>query len=167
MSTERAACRYWADQCGSFQIVPSGGNRTGQSIRQRVPMPPGKNKWHENLKNPLTVLGAAHGQAAVATVFRVDVRAPAEAFPQPPLPPPGPPPRWHPAALPPPSGAWLGLCGRVSSVGHNQAMGGVYRGLCLQINATQANGEMGWRVEEDGTRILASGNLAAHYSNQG
>lgn len=156
--------RYWADQCGSFQIAPSGGNRTGGlSIHQRVTMRPGRNKWHENLQNPLTVLGDAHGPQAPTRV-RVDVRVPAAAFPQPPLPPPGPPPRWHPAPLPPPAGAWVGLCGRVSSVGHNQNMGGVYHGVCVQLNAT-TGGEVGWRVEQDGTRILANGVLNSNQSH--
>lgn len=153
-STVESLPKYWADQCGSFQVMPSGGNRSGNSIRQRVPMHPGKNKWHENLKNPLTVLG---GIQSSSTKFSVDVRVPAAAFPQPPLPPPGPPPRWHPAPLPPPSGAWVGLCGRVSSVGHNQNMGGVYCGLCLQVNSTTATGGLSWRVEENGTDIIASG----------
>jgi hypothetical protein len=36
-------------------------------------------------------------------------------------------------------------------------MGGVYRGLCLQVNATTATGGLSWRVEEDGTSIIASG----------
>ena len=31
------------------RIMPSGGNRSGQSIRQRVTAHPGKNKWHEHL----------------------------------------------------------------------------------------------------------------------
>jgi hypothetical protein len=153
-SAVESLAKYWADQCGSFQVFPSGGNRSGNSLRQRVPMHPGKNKWHENLKNPLTVLGGIY---STPTSFSVDVRVPVEAFPQPPLPPPGPPPRWHPAPLPPPRGAWVGLCGRVSSVGHNQEMGGVYRGLCLQVNATTATGGLSWRVEEDGTSIIASG----------
>ena len=52
-STVESLPKYWADQCGSFQIMPSSGGRTGNSILQRVPMHPGHNKWHENLKNPL------------------------------------------------------------------------------------------------------------------
>ena len=106
------------------------------------------------------VLGAADGPRR-PTRFTVDVRAPIDAFPQPPSPPPGPPPRWHPAPLLPPSGVWLGLCGRIMSVGHNQNMGGVYRGICLQVNATAASGGVGWRVEKNGTEILASGELPA------
>ena len=157
-STVESLPKYWAYQCGSFQIMPSSGGRTGNSILQRVPMHPGHNKWHENLKNPLTILGATDG-AKGPTKFSIEIRAPAAAFPHPPVPPPGPPPRWHPAPLPPPSGAWL--CGRVSSVGHNQNMGGVYRGMCLQINATAAAGGMSWRVEKDGAEIMASGELAA------
>eukprot|EP00729_Bicosta_minor_P014382 gene14382-25916_t len=151
--------KYWADQCGSFQIMPSGGGRAGNSILQRVTMHPGKNKWHENLQNPLTLLGdpLANG----ATKVSVDVRVPAAAFPQPPPPPPTPPPRWHPAPAPPPSGAWVGLCGRVSSVGHNQNMGGVYNGICLLANATTPNGGVGWRVvlgnQTNGTQTLAKG----------
>jgi hypothetical protein len=42
--------KYWADQCGSWQIMPSGGGRRGNSILQRVTMRPGKNKWHSNLQ---------------------------------------------------------------------------------------------------------------------
>ena len=26
--------RYWADQCGSFQVMPSDGGREGNSLRQ-------------------------------------------------------------------------------------------------------------------------------------
>lgn len=153
--------KYWADQCGSFQIMPSGGGRAGNSILQRVTMHPGKNKWHENLQNPLTLLGdpLANG----ATKVSVDVRVPAAAFPQPPPPPPTPPPRWHPAPAPPPSGAWVGLCGRVSSVGHNQNMGGVYNGICLLVNATTPNGGVSWRVvlgnQTNGTQTLAKGEV--------
>merc|ERR1712086_537987 len=121
-------------------------------------MQTGRNKWHGELLNPLTVLGAASGPR-VHTKSSVDVRVPVQAFPQPPLPPPPPPPKWRPAPLQPPAGAWLGLCGRVSSVGHNQNMGGVYHGVCLQLNATTATGRMGWRVETDGTDIVASGEL--------
>ena len=150
--------KYWADQAGSFQIASSGGGRSGKSVIQRVAMRMGKKKWHGELLNPLIILGAASGPS-LATTFSVDARVPLDAFPQPPLPPPPPPPKWRPSPLQPPSGAWVGLCDRVSSVGHNQNMVGVYRGVCLQVNATTAAGRMGWRVETDGTDIVASGEL--------
>ena len=112
---------------------------------------------HENLKNPTTYLGDPTANSP--TTLRVDVRVPAEAFPLTPPPPPPPPPKWHTAPLPPPAGAWLGLCGRVTSIGHNQNMGGVFAGVCLQINATAPAGLVGWRLELNGTEILASGVL--------
>ena len=39
---------------------------------------------------------------------------------------------------PPLAGAWLGLCGRVASIGQNGNEGGVAKGICLQLNATGA-----------------------------
>jgi hypothetical protein len=70
--------KYWADQCGSFQIMPSGGGRTGHSIQQRVPLRPGVNRWAHNLQNPLTILGDPN--ASAPTRLSVDVRVPPEAF---------------------------------------------------------------------------------------
>ena len=159
---------FWADQCGSFQIMPSGGGRRGNSILQRVSMKPGKNRWHGELLNPLTLLG--NPLAATPTKVRVDVRVPVAAFPQPLPPPPPPPGKWHPPPPPPPSGAWVGLCGRVSQVGHDQNMGGVYNGVCLHINATAAAGGVSWRVVyetgavDNGTQTLASGELHGNAS---
>eukprot|EP01047_Picozoa_sp_COSAG01_P036908 COSAG01_NODE_2902_length_6891_cov_3.810218_8_plen_245_part_00 len=69
--------KYWADQCGSFQIMPSGGGRDGNSMLQRVLQRPGVNKWTKNLQNPLTILG--NPKASAATRLSVDVRVPSEA----------------------------------------------------------------------------------------
>jgi hypothetical protein len=38
-------------------------------------------------------------------------------------------------------------------------MGGTSAGVCLHINSTAATGGLSWRVEENGTLILASGEL--------
>eukprot|EP01048_Picozoa_sp_COSAG05_P008776 COSAG05_NODE_686_length_7932_cov_3.338823_9_plen_321_part_00 len=128
--------KFWADQCGSFQIMPSGGGRNGNSMLQRVVQPPGVNKWTKNLQNPLSILG--NPKASAATQLTVDARVPPE------------------AARP----VWVGLCGRVSTVGHNQAPGGVSAGVCLQLNETSAtDASLSWRIEEDGERIVASGTL--------
>ena len=34
LTVKYATCRYWADQCGSFQVMPSDGGRQGNSLRQ-------------------------------------------------------------------------------------------------------------------------------------
>ena len=68
-----------------------------------------------------------------------------------PVPPPPPPP------LADPLGAWLGVCGRVTEIGQNRNMGGTSQGVCLQLNATTPTGGASWRLEEDGTKILSSG----------
>lgn len=72
-----------------------------------------------------------------------------------PAPPPPPPP------LADPAGAFLAVCGRVTTIGQNHNMGGTSAGVCLQINATAATGGASWRLEEDGTSILASGECEA------
>ena len=73
----------------------------------------------------------------------------------------------HPAPPPPPppppalDGAWVGLCGRVTKVGQNHNEGGTAGGVCLQLNATAARAGVGvsWRIEENGTHVLAQGVL--------
>eukprot|EP01043_Picozoa_sp_COSAG02_P058535 COSAG02_NODE_7301_length_3076_cov_1.645616_2_plen_160_part_00 len=51
----------------------------------------------------------------------------------------------------------LGVCGRVTEIGQNRNMGGTSKGVCLQINATAPNGGATWQLEENGTKILVSG----------
>lgn len=70
--------KYWADQCGSFQVMPAGGGRSGNSLLQRAVARPGANKWAGNLANPLTALGDPTAMAPIK--LSVDVRAPKEAF---------------------------------------------------------------------------------------
>ena len=73
----------------------------------------------------------------------------------------------HPAPPPPPppppalDGAWVGLCGRVTKVGQNHDEGGAAGGVCLQLNATAPHAGVGgsWRIEENGTQVLAQGVL--------
>ena len=128
--------KYWADQCGSFQIMPSGGGRSGNSMTQRVALRPGVNKWTRNLENPLSILGDP--KASTATRLSVDVRVPADAVLEPPTT------GNHPPLTFP--AFWIGLCGRVSLVGHNTAAGGTGAGVCLQLNSTVAAGsDVSWR----------------------
>lgn len=241
-ATVESLAKYWADQCGSFQVMPAGGGRSGNTLLQRVTERPGANKWAGNLANPLTALGNPTATAPIK--ITVDVRAPKAAFtnstpdavsharpsaaapstfkyqagritggglkgspfmatldeaeaacaanvhcnaitfqstqkdpkekasmwltsltkvgqqdgwqsylidPPRPAPPPPPPP------LADPLGAWLGVCGRVTEIGQNQNMGGTSKGVCLQINATAPTGGATWQLEENGTKILASG----------
>ena len=252
-ATVESLAKFWADQCGSFQVMPAGGGRSGNSLLQRVTLRPGTNKWAGNLDNPLTALGDPTASAPIK--IAVDVRAPAEAFDQPPPPqaaeilpeeeeegepaeappdfkyqagringgglpgspfqatvaeaekaciankkcnaitfqsadksPTGKVAAWltskggpvlkdsgwqtylldpqRPAPPPPPPpladpvGVWLGVCGRVTMIGQTKNMGGTSAGVCLQINATAATGGASWRIEEDGVRILASGECA-------
>jgi hypothetical protein len=57
VATEGVA-KYWADQCGSFQVMAAlGKGGKGQALMQRTTEKPGVNKWASNLKQPLTVLG--------------------------------------------------------------------------------------------------------------
>lgn len=244
-ATVESLAKYWADQCGSFQVMPAGGGRSGNTLLQRVTERPGANKWAGNLDNPLTALGNPTATAPIK--ITVDVRAPKAAFVNPtldaissarpfaaapatfkyqagringgglpgspfmatleeaeaacaanihcnaitfastqkdpkgkasmwltsltkvgqesgwqsylidparPAPPPPPPP------LANPMGAWLGVCGRVTAIGQNRNMGGTSSGVCLQINATAPTGGASWQLEEDGTKILASGRCA-------
>lgn len=144
--------KYWADQCGSFQIMPSEGGRSGNSVKQRVAQRPGVNKWTRNLQNPLTILGDPKSTAA--TRLSVDVRVPGNAVLAPPAVGGKPPPN---LTLP---GFMLGLCGRISVVGHNTAAGGTGAGVCLQLNATVVTESgVSWRIEQDGTQVIASGTL--------
>ena len=77
-SPPETLAKYWADQCGSFQVMPAGGGRTGHALRQRVTERPGVNQWANNLDNPTTTLGnpTATGDCTVS----VDVRVPESAF---------------------------------------------------------------------------------------
>jgi hypothetical protein len=36
--------KFWADQCGSFQVLPAPGGRRGLALTQRVTQPPGVNR---------------------------------------------------------------------------------------------------------------------------
>ena len=76
--TVEGLAKYWADQCGSFQVMPAGGGRDGNSLLQRVTIRPGANKWAGNLENPLTALGNPTADTPIK--ISVDVRAPKEAF---------------------------------------------------------------------------------------
>ena len=55
----------------------------------------------------------------------------------------------------------MGLCGRVTKVGQNHNEGGTAGGVCLQLNATAPHAGVGvsWRIEENGTHVLAQGVL--------
>lgn len=77
-SPPESLAKYWADQCGSFQVMPAGGGRSGHSLLQRVTEHPGVNKWANNLDNPTTVLG--NPTATGDSTIRVDVRVPEAAF---------------------------------------------------------------------------------------
>jgi hypothetical protein len=66
--------RYWADQCGSFQLMPAGAGRPKLALMQRQPMESGVNRWATNLPFPLTILGDPVD--AGDRTLSVDVRLP-------------------------------------------------------------------------------------------
>lgn len=37
--------KFWADQCGSFQVMPASGGRDGHILMQRADAVPGVNQW--------------------------------------------------------------------------------------------------------------------------
>lgn len=84
--------RYWADQCGSWQVVPAKSG-SGRVLRQCVTERPGVNQWAGDSPAPLTVLGDVGWQAYSVAV---DV------------------------LLNPDPAASVALCGRVSYVGIGQ-----------------------------------------------
>lgn len=72
---------YWADQCGSFQVMPQLIPGHGKALRQRVSAQPGVNSWNGNLQNPLTVLGDSNPRTSAyrRTSVSVNVRLPTPA----------------------------------------------------------------------------------------
>ena len=70
--------RFWADQCGSFQLLPAEGGR-GLAMTQRVTTRPGVNRWANNLEWPLTVLGDATDAAPDRVVSASVLPLPADA----------------------------------------------------------------------------------------
>lgn len=68
----------------------------------------------------------------------------------------------HPPPPTPPvsdTGVWAAVCGRITAVGQNRLTGGVAAGVCLQLNATSAQGGASFRLLQDGMQVLASGYL--------
>lgn len=161
--------RYWADQCGSFEVVAAlggsgscdraegsgcaggGGGVGGQhALGQRVTERPGTNRWDPNLAHPITVLGglvAAPQQLSAAVI----------------------------APIPPTSSStfavvdhddgseaagvqqpqnlvWAGICGRVSSTVYYRNISGV----CLQLLPGSPDS---WRLVENVTTQLGAGAL--------
>ena len=146
---------FWADQCGSFQIAPAsvattadGGlagdasRRGKQVLRQRVTRESGVNRWVSNLASPLTILGDPT-DASAGRVVAADVALIAAAASQ------------RPSSTGPraaPTGAWAGVCGRVSSA----KMGAPHvMGVCLRVNASA------WALVENETAVHGAGALPA------
>lgn len=131
--------RYWADQCGSFEVAPALG-RAGRALAQRVARRPGTNRWDANLAHPITVLGDALEAAPQ--------RLSAKVLPLPPF---------HAPSdvvveqVPDTSAAWAGICGRVSSTVYYRNISAV----CLRLV------EGGWQLVENTTRELGAGALPA------
>jgi hypothetical protein len=95
--------KYWADQCGSFQVcAPSNvrdlrsasngwtrgqlngdvnlqvmPNADGQALRQRVVQVPGVNQWAGNLDAPLTILGDPVAKDFTVSITLVSTAPPA------------------------------------------------------------------------------------------
>ena len=65
--------RYFADQSGSFQVMPAH-DREGMVVRQQAPQQAGVNKWSGDSFPPLTVAGDVN-DGADRTV-KVDVQLP-------------------------------------------------------------------------------------------
>ena len=129
--------RYFADQCGSWQLraaraVDGGG--AARVLVQAAPAPPGVNGWGKELRHPLTIIGDYAWRD-----YRVTVTADLshEASPAPPTP--------APLEL-----RQVYVCGRVAFVG----MGSPMKGTCL---ALRGDGE--WALRDNGGRAVASGAL--------
>jgi alpha-L-fucosidase len=66
--------KYFADQCGSFQVMPLAPGGRGKALRQRVSQQPGVNSWNGNLLNPLTLIGDANAATNVYDQTTLGVR---------------------------------------------------------------------------------------------
>ena len=67
--------KFFADQCGSFQVMPHLDPRGGgKALRQRVTVKPGVNSWDGNLDSPLTVIGDANPATNVYKRTSISVR---------------------------------------------------------------------------------------------
>ena len=66
--------KYWADQCGSFQVMPTDDGSSGKALRQRVTEKAGVNQWAGELPNPITTLGNPN---STNQVLKARVRVPA------------------------------------------------------------------------------------------
>ena len=149
--------RFWADQCGSFQLMamaspdaaaaeppppPSlssrprqAAQRPGLALTQRVTQRPGVNRWASNLAWPLTVAGdpTDSGDRTVQAAVWLGPPPPSPSTPTPLA----------------PVGSWAAVCGRVSDARMGRAH---TKGVCLRANVTH------WRLVENLT-VVGSGAL--------
>lgn len=133
--------RFWADQCGSWQVVEEGAGSANHVLRQRVTQLPGVNQWTVNAPVPITVLGDTTWRDT-DTAVRVRLLGAAAAAQ-----------RRHDGVL---DGVLDGscpsvaICARVSYIGQ-----GIYpQGVCLNVSASGQ-----WQLLEN-TAVLAAGSVA-------